>query len=397
MGGAARRGLVSLRAVSQSAQRLPWDSVWNASQGLSALIVAVLAIWAFFFSSLPEMLEKQLRTEVVSVNEELIEVRRNKARLEDDQAALKTANQALESQRTALSTQVSHLQDEATNASKQAEAAAQANRALTDKQAELTKTLTALELQRSTLTKEVEQLRSDRETYAKATGSSVAAKAAAMGLYELAMQHYLAGVCAHYDQHLKWLGVNKRYVQLNAEWEKQPSDQKWSDNNPMLKEVMRLQSLALDKPDIWLGEPLKPVLSPGNEQFVVSKHIATYLDIEDYKKLHQYLIGWLLDRTVKSRGVRPLTGRDLIDQMKAYEYLDQLLPEERDALRNTLDQFLVANPDLASLQINVVFDSEPKSDEIIKVGRKVLPDIERFQKAFEAYLTQRNVPLPVKQ
>ena len=126
-------------------------------------------------------------------------------------------------------------------------------------------------------------------------------------------------------------------------------------------------------------------------------HAAELARAPRHQKLHQYLIGWLFDRTVKTRGVSPLSGKDIIERMKAYEYLDQLLPEERSVLRNTLDQFLVANPDFANLQLNVIFESDPKGDEIIQVGRKVLPDIERFQKAFQSYLTQHGIPLPVKQ
>jgi hypothetical protein len=343
------------------------------------------------------MLEKQLRTEVVSINEELIEVRRNKARLEDDQATVKAANEALEAQRTALSNQVNQLEEEAAKASEHSEAIAQANRVLTEKQSDLTKSLEELGLQRSTLVKEVEQLKSDRAAYAKATGTVVASKVVAMGMYELAMQQYLANVCANYGEHRKWLDVNKRYRQVKAKWEKQPFDQQYSDENPIFKEYIRLGNLSLDKPDIWIGEPTKPVLSPGNEEAVVTSHFAMYLNTDDYQKLHQYLIGWLFDRTVRTRGVSPLTGMELIERMKSYEFLDQLLPEERTALRTILDQFLKAHPDFADLQLNVVFESEPTSDEIIRIGRKVLPGIESFQEAFQTYLTQQGIPLPVKQ
>lgn len=92
-----------------------------------------------------------------------------------------------------------------------------------------------------------------------------------------------------------------------------------------------------------------------------------------------------------------LTGREIVDQMKGYEFLDQLLPEERTALNNTLDRFLVLNPSLADLQINIVFAKEPKGDEIIRVGRKVLPDVERFQETLKSYLAQQDIPLPVLQ
>ncbi|RWD32155.1 MAG: hypothetical protein EOS34_21780 [Mesorhizobium sp.] len=87
--------------------------------------------------------------------------------------------------------------------------------------------------------------------------------------------------------------------------------------------------------------------------------------------------GHLFDRTVAGRGAKGLTGGALVDRMKGYEFLDQLLPEERTALNNTLDRFLVLNPSLADLQINVVFAKEPKGDEMIRVGCKVLPEYAR--------------------
>ncbi|MER9082444.1 hypothetical protein [Mesorhizobium sp. M0895] len=243
----------------------------------------------------------------------------------------------------------------------------------------------------------MEQLRSDREAYAKATGTTVAAKVAAMGLYELALQHYIAGVCARFGEHRKWIADNRRFLEVKAEWEKQPFDQQYRDDNPVFKEYWRLQNLALNKPNIWIGEPTKPVLSPSNEQAVVGEFLLTYLQTEDFEKLNKYLLGHLFDRTVAGRGAKVLTGRELVDRMKGYEFLDQLLPEERTALNNTLDRFLVLNPSLADLQINVVFAKEPKGDEIIRVGRKVLPDIERFQETLKSYLAQQDIPLPVLQ
>ncbi|MFD2054952.1 hypothetical protein ACFSQT_18375 [Mesorhizobium calcicola] len=66
-------------------------------------------------------------------------------------------------------------------------------------------------------------------------------------------------------------------------------------------------------------------------------------------------------------------------------------------LNNTLDRFLVLNRRLADLKINVVFAKEPKGDEIIRVGRKVLPDIERFQETLKSYLAQQDILLPVLQ
>ncbi|TIP26446.1 MAG: hypothetical protein E5X67_20225 [Mesorhizobium sp.] len=123
----------------------------------------------------------------------------------------------------------------------------------------------------------------------------------------------------------------------------------------------------------------------------------TYLQTEDFEKRNKYLFGHLFDRTDAGRGEKGLAGGALVDRMKGYEFMDQLLPEERTALNNVLDRLLVLNPSLADPQINVVFAKEPKGDEIIRVGRKVLPDIERFQETLKSYLAQQDIPLPVLQ
>ncbi|MEI9407028.1 hypothetical protein [Mesorhizobium argentiipisi] len=52
---------------------------------------------------------------------------------------------------------------------------------------------------------------------------------------------------------------------------------------------------------------------------------------------------------------------------------------------------------MADLQINVVFAKEPNGDEIIRVCRKVLLDIERFQVTLKSHLAQQDIPLLVLQ
>lgn len=120
------------------------------------------------------------------------------------------------------------------------------------------------------------------------TGTTAAAKVAATGLYELAVQHYIAGICARFGEHRKWIAGNRRFLEVKAEWEKQPFDQHTETITRFL-EYWRLQNLALNKPNIRIGEPTKPVLSPVNEQAVVGEFLLTYLQTEDFEKLNKYL------------------------------------------------------------------------------------------------------------
>ncbi|TIN66998.1 MAG: hypothetical protein E5Y30_29495, partial [Mesorhizobium sp.] len=391
MGGALRTSSAGVAAVGRAAKRVPWDSLSSAAQAFSAVVVASLAIWAFFFSSLPEILEKQLRTEVVSANEELIEVRRNKVRLEDQQESLVIANQGLEAEQTALANQVTKLNKDAALAAKEAEQIATSNRALTERQSELTRSLSSLEEERTELIQELGRLKIDRAAYAKATGVTVSAQIATMANYDLAMSVYLAKVCAQYGQHRRWLEKTRRFKQVEAEWNKLPFEQKYDEKNPIYKEYTALSESVYDKPDIWTQVPNEPILVPGNDQIFFGKHLATVIGTDDPEELHKYLIGWLFDQTVIGRGGKAMTGRAFIERIKGYEFLSQLLAEEHAALVSTLDEFLVENPSLQDVQLRVVFDEAPDSDEIIRAGKKSPPDIEQFQQTFQKYLAAHGI------
>ncbi|RWD32156.1 MAG: hypothetical protein E5W81_03640 [Mesorhizobium sp.] len=49
------------------------------------------------------------------------------------------------------------------------------------------------------------------------------------------MQHYIAGICARFGEHRKWIAGNRRFLEVKAEWEKQPFDQQYRDDNPVFR------------------------------------------------------------------------------------------------------------------------------------------------------------------
>ncbi|MBD9390177.1 hypothetical protein IB237_23530 [Agrobacterium sp. AGB01] len=92
--------------------RANFTFISDCLQGLAAAVAIIIAIWAAFFTSIPERLEKQLRTEVIATQEELTDVRRAKRALEDEQVTLKSENDAYRSRTDELTVTAVRLSSE---------------------------------------------------------------------------------------------------------------------------------------------------------------------------------------------------------------------------------------------------------------------------------------------
>jgi hypothetical protein len=56
----------------------------STGSNLATVAVALLAFWAYFFTSLPDDLARQFRTEISDLNEQLVDLRRERRNLDDD-------------------------------------------------------------------------------------------------------------------------------------------------------------------------------------------------------------------------------------------------------------------------------------------------------------------------
>lgn len=66
-----------------------WNIIFNGVSATSALLVAIIAVWAFFFTDLPDTLVRQLHSDVAVAQEELTDLRREKRALEDNLSGLR--------------------------------------------------------------------------------------------------------------------------------------------------------------------------------------------------------------------------------------------------------------------------------------------------------------------
>jgi hypothetical protein len=335
----------------------------NCTQGLAAAVAILIAIWAAFFTSIPERLEKQLRTEVIATQEELTDVRRAKRALEDEQTTLKSENDAYRSRTDELAVTAVRLSSEIKSAQQIGELLSQKNEELSQRESVLSASVNTLNRQKDELNKEIALLKAHRAKYADAALANVWAKLAAMAIYELEMYQHVATVSANYQQHLDWLSKKKRGVRY------------------------------IQPPDMWIEFPEEPNLEPNNRQMVFGELAVNFLNSEDYKRFNNYVTNWLMEHIVTARGAVPMTSESFVEHIKQYPFYDTLLPEEKGKLFSELDDFISGHEELRAEQFNVTFKVEPPAAEIINLGRQRLPNISQFKDTFIDFLRAKGVKI----
>lgn len=339
-------------------RRWNWNTIFTGLQAAAAVAVAVLAFWAFFFSSLSQNLEEHLRTEVTLAKQELIAAKHSKAIVEAEKDRLVAATQTLTQARETLASE-----------------------------------LDSLERQLSTL-------REDRSAYAQSTKLIANTRYAVMVKYELAHLRKIAQICSDYNQHLNWLALNREFFKLDKQWSKLSFDQQYSDKHPISRRRSELEfhKSRFRAPDIWWGMPREPQLTPGSPSDIVFTGHEVRLwnggltdNPNAHEELNAYLFGWLLEHIAENKGVRPMTGATFIDKTKQYPFLSMLLPKERDELYSNIDAFMLGKPDFRQLQVNATVIADPAARDIIAAGKKYLPQIASFEREFLAHLASMGI------
>lgn len=330
------------------------ELTFSAVQTLVSTATLGLAVWAIFFTTLPQTLEMQLRTEVVDAKEEAINIRRTNSALLDDQAALKSTNRDLQVAATQLGEQVR-----------------------------------ALEMQRTALDAAISRLRDERAMYAGETSGTVAAQIAAFATYELDTFVAIATICARYDEYREWLNGRRRLREIDAEIDSLPEDDRYDGYLRFAEEQERL--LRNHLPDFLFGMPRPPNLEPStSDEIVFNKFEVALLNgsTGDPEVAHSAVLDLLFSRIVSGPSVAPVTGIAFIEGVKDHSVMSRLLPTEREALATELDAFAASVPELASGALNVVSEGEPTADEIVALGKAVLPNVVEFRKAFLSYFAK---------
>ena len=335
-----------------------WELVFSGAQAFGTVGTLLVAVWAIFFTSLPQVLENQLRTEVVEAKEEAINIRRSNDALMDNQAALKSTNKELMSSASALQNQIA-----------------------------------GLEAQRGQLRASIATLEAERATYAGDAAHTVAAQIVALADYELALIQSVDTICARYAEYRKWLDAKRRLAELDAIVRSYPSAQQYEVSLRYRDEETRL--IEVDLPDFLLEIPHPPTLEPTSKTraFLDEYDVAILNGMHgDGEDLHKTLLSFLFAKIIRGPDVVPLSGETFVGRVKAYPMIAKLLPTEQEKVFADIDGFLKSAPNLAPMTLNVVTEDEPDAAQLVSLGKEALPHVVEFRKAFLRYLVERGWP-----
>lgn len=367
--------------------------VFNGTQALSAFVLMVLALWAVFFTSLPEVLITQLRSEVAEAKSEVTLLRQQRFRIEGERDDATSELSELLSERDRLAISIGRLEDKLTEQTIKLERVSQDNHEIERQKQSIEDEIRILIAERSELLSSLEHLRNERELYAGQTLVANLNKVAAYACYKLSSHFFDANIAVNYGQHRTWLNANREVSRRRAAYNALPFRDRYSDANKAAVEFRRLEELARSKPEIWYGLPAEPSLNPNAESELVSPHFLKLLNSmgndekDGYKKIHSYLINLFFDRTVQSEEVRRLHAESFIAELKSLDFLEDLLAEEREQLNQTLDKIISENPELQGLVVNVVYDVEPSAAEIPIGARKIVSNLELLRDQMKAFFS----------
>lgn len=317
---------------------------FQAMQGLGTIGTLALAIWAIFFSTLPEQLENQYRVEITSAKEELLTIQRER--------------QALLLNNTQLINQSATLDDQ----------------------------VAALRVDKAALEDELVQLAGERERYGIELKKQALDIILEVARFDLDTYSSVAFICANYAQHRSWLEAQREGDRLYADWEKQSFEEKWTEDNPVLARARALQAAEL--PTFWYEIPREPILRPtqSKEFSVLTAEDVEFLNATGHEEEHSYLIGRLFSLTLRSNQNELVTGAEFIRKLKEHASLEEMSEEDRSDLRSILDGFIEEIPSRTTVELNVIFDTEPAASQIIDAGIKQIPIITEFSSEFLSYL-----------
>ena len=320
----------------------------TVGQALSAVVVVALAVWATFFSPLPEVLHTQLRSDISEAKGHIEELRKEKNDLESE-------NESLISHRDNLDQAIASLRSE-----------------------------------KNLLTKNIMDLQAQRTQYANAAIGITTSKMAVIADHQLSLYEYFVTVGVKYKVHRNWLDACRELETLRPEYNALEYQDKYGDSNHLAVRFRELESVAIRIPKIWFGFPTEPILEPTDGSTYISSQSARLLNLisePNCRKIHDDLINFFFDYTVMERGVVSQTGSTFIAILKDADFFDDLLIGERKKLFDKLDMFLDQNQNYGTRKINLTFESEPTATEIPVEAMKIQENLREFREKFEAFMS----------
>ena len=367
---------------------------FGAAQAISAVVLMLLALWAAFFTNLPEVLISQLRSEIAEAKSEIVELRDQKSIIQQEYAVANRELTDLKLERGVLVGSIDGLRDDL---KKREAAAATLSMSIRDLQAEgiaLGEVISALQIERSELEAAVDVLRKERAVYASQTVNVNLSKVAAYACYRLSGHYFDARVASNYGAHRAWLNANRSLSNLQEAYDALSVQEQYGDENQTAVEYRRLQNLARSVPEIWFRLPNEPNLDPDSGSELLGKHALRLLNAnwgDDHEELHSYLINLFFERTVQSASIRELTVEAFVRELSSLPFLGDLLDEEKELMMEVLMGFISARSSLRDMTVNIVYESEPSAREIPNGARRVMRNLEQVRDELAAFFVKNGV------
>ena len=356
-------------------------------QALPTYVLAGLAVWATFFSSLPEVLHTQLRSEISEAKEHIRDLRRTKNSLEQEISEIR-------SERDILSSAVSEMRLNQHDLQEQTGILQSENERLVDNQNSLEQDISALINEKNVLTANIIDLQTQRAQYADAAVDTVKSKMAVTAYYWLSLHEYFVNIGVDYGKHREWLNACHELEALRPKYDALEFQEQHGDTNQLAVRFRELREyIGYSPPEFWGGFPNEPILEPrdGSTVLVFGSHTAKFLDLirkDSCIASHNYLINFFFDNTVTERGVVPQTGADFIDDLKNEKFFDNLLVEERREIFDLLDRFVEQNSKFRTERINLTFDAEPTAAQIPIAAVEIKRNLQIFQQKIEMLMAR---------
>lgn len=369
--------------------------VFQAIQAVASLALAAIAIWAAFFTSLPETLEIQLRSELALLNEDLLDSRNSIHEIEETKSNLEKEISKIEIEKEngiiaikSLQKEVGLLKENLLNAERE-------YKDVLKERLTLNKQILNLKDEKETLQREIEGLAAAKATYALTTQNTVLEDIVSSASYELAVADFVTEIAARYGEHRTWLQNAREQKRLEQQYKSLSNSDKFSSSNPIAERYYK-NITSPSSPDFWLGFPSDPKASAANPNLKISTNLSIILNnIGKPETLHSKIINWYFDKVVSERGAIPLSPKTLVEKMKQHVSFQELLDQERADLEDILQEMLENSPVNEETDITIFFESEPTASQIINEGKSVKPNMEDFRSYFYDFFGAMGVKVPV--
>ncbi len=331
--------------------RIDWSMLFGGVQAACALVITIIAVWGVFFTDLPEVLIRQLRSDVATAQEELIDVRQQQRAAED---RYQVSSRQLEVMEKQLSASEAELRE---------------GRAGVEK----------LQAQRAALESELRTVQEARAVYFRQTYGAVVATLFSSLRSELEKARFEAAKAQQYAAYAKWIVEGERLASLLAE-----EDQAAKDTEVPCERAQdsRWQAWTQELPSAWsyvYQGFTTNIASRFNLHFSGSSTTRPEAQYraEDLAYARRELAGFLPQSD--GRKSPHNTARAVVQQTLDGTPVELLLPIDREQLKRKITEFLAEEATSVDRPVRVRVPEGASAKVVAHEGAAVLSHVDDFE------------------